>query len=346
MSPFLSPQSSPPGRARVIVNPASASGKTGRRWPALAPRVLQALPGAEVVHTQARGDGERLAREAARLGYERVVAVGGDGTIHEVINGLFDEAGAPINPLLTLSALPMGTGSDLCRSLGLPRDPEEALAHLAAPPREVDAGWVWFEEPAEGGARGRAFINIASFGLSGQVARHFEEHGKGGGLSYLMGIYTASQGYENAPLTLALTGASGESREVRRTVYTGAVANARYFGSGMPIAPDALLDDGLFQVVLVGDLSVAEVTRRLPALYRGTHLSRPKFDSFEASAVRVAPQRPGGRAVWVELDGEPEGTLPARFEVRPRALRVTAAPSAPALSAPALSAPALSARQS
>ncbi len=342
----LTPPAAP--KTRVIVNPASASGKTGRRWPALAPRVLQALPGAEVLHTRARGDGERLAREAALLGYERVVAVGGDGTIHEVVNGLFDEEGAPINPLLTLSALPMGTGSDLCRSLGLPRDPEEALAYLSAAPREVDAGWVWFEEPAAGAPRGRAFINIASFGLSGQVARHFEEHGKGGGLSYLIGIYTASKGYENEPLTLTLTDPHGEERAVRRTVYTAAVANARYFGSGMPIAPDALLDDGAFQVVVVGDLGVAEVTRRLPALYRGTHLRRPKFDSFDARAVRVARSEgrasEGARPVWVELDGEPEGTLPARFEVRARALRVTAAPGAPALSPRPLSAPTSGAR--
>jgi len=322
-------------KTRIIVNPTSASGKTGRRWPALAPRVLQALPGAEVVHTQARGDGERLAREAARLGYERVVAVGGDGTIHEVVNGLFDEEGAPLNPQIALSALPMGTGSDLCRSLGLPRDPEEALAHLSAPPRAVDAGWAWFEAPAPGAPRGRAFLNIASFGLSGQVARHFEEHGKGGGLSYLFGIYTASKGYENQPLTLTLTDARGEAREVRRTVYTAAVANARYFGSGMPIAPDALLDDGLFQVVLVGDLGVAEVTRRLPSLYLGTHLRHPKFDAFEARAVRVAQTHAPADAppVWVELDGEPEGALPARFEVRSRALRITAAPGAPALNA-------------
>lgn len=308
----------------IIVNPASASGKTGRRWPKLASRVLQALPGARIVHTQAKGDGARLAREAITEGVKHIVAVGGDGTIHEVVNGLFDPQGQPLAPDLTLSPIPMGTGSDLCRSLGLPRDPEEAVKHLKGPGRPIDAGWV---RKADGS--GEAFINIASVGLSGQVAKHFEEHGKGGGLSYLMGIFTASSGYQNQALRLTLTYEDGRTEQIERTCYACAVANARYFGSGMPIAPDAIADDGVFQLVIVGDLSLGEVTRRLPALYRGSHLNKPKFESFDVTRVSFEPL--GETPVWVELDGEHSQALPASFEVRPASLKITTGPSAPVL---------------
>lgn len=308
----------------IIVNPASASGKTGRRWPKLAPQVIQALPQARIRQTQAKGDAARFAREAIEEGVQQIVAVGGDGTIHEVVNGLFDEKGKALAPELTLSPIPMGTGSDLCRSLGLSRNPEDVIKHLKRSGKPIDTGWV---QKADG--TGEAFINIASVGLSGQVAKHFDEHGKGGGLSYLMGIFTASSGYENQPLRLSLTYADGRIESIVRTCYACAVANARYFGSGMPIAPHAMADDGVFQLVIVGDLSLGEVTRRLPALYRGAHLSKPKFESFDVTKVSFEPL--GDSPVWVELDGEHSQALPASFEIRPSSLKITADPKSPAL---------------
>jgi len=308
----------------IIVNPASASGKTGRRWPKLAPQLMQALPQAQIRQTERAGEGALIAREAVEAGVRHIVAVGGDGTIHEVVNGLFNEQGQALAENLRLSPIPMGTGSDLCRSLGLPRDPARVIERIKEPARAIDIGWI-----QQGEGVGEAFINVASVGLSGQVAKHFEEHGKGGGLSYLLGIFTASSGYQNQPLRLTLTHPDGRVERLERTSYACAIANARYFGSGMPIAPDAYLDDGLFQLVVIGDLSLSEVTMRLPALYRGAHLSKPKFESYQVKAVELEPL--GEDPVWVELDGEHRPPLPARFEIRPAAIQVTTGSTPPAL---------------
>jgi diacylglycerol kinase family enzyme len=240
---------------------------------------------------------------------------------------LTDQASDP----LTLSVLPMGTGSDLCRSLGLPRDPREATKHLTSTPRPIDVGWVsWGGSEGDESAEGAPFINVASFGLSGHVAREVEAKGKGGQLAYLASLFTSARGYQNAPLAFTLTLEDHTTITLERTCYTCALGNARYFGGGMPITPTALLDDGLLELVMVGDLSLPEVTLRLPSLYQGTHVSKPKFERYAVRALEVRPL--GDEPVWLELDGEPQRALPARFELRPHALSVTTGPRPPAFS--------------
>jgi diacylglycerol kinase (ATP) len=316
----------------VIVNPASASGKTRRKWPTLSPHVVRALPDCRIHLTERSGEAESVSREAIEGGCLHVVAVGGDGTVHEVVNGFFDADGASINPEVTLSILPMGTGSDLCRSLGLPRDPRKAIDLLNKKGTAMDAGWVSFpradHESADHTAS-RAFVNIASVGLSGQVARHFEAHGKGGALSYLTGIFTASKGYNNQPLEFNLQDIEGASQRIQRTTFTCAIANAQYFGNGMHVAPNAQINDGQFQVVIVGDLGPLEVVRRLLPLYKGRHLNKPKFESYDASSVLLETR--GDEAVWVELDGEASGALPARFDLKRQAFKVTLGAHPPAI---------------
>jgi diacylglycerol kinase (ATP) len=324
--------------ALVIVNPSSAAGKTGRRWSQLAPHVKRILPHAKICMTQHVGHATQLAKQAALQNVSQIVAVGGDGTIHEVLNGLFDEQGQALSPNLILSPLPMGTGSDLCRSLGIPRDPKQAVQLLNQEAQTIDVGHVKFyrnmpsfdcesfNEPIPNKSEvqySKVFLNIGSFGLSGAVARHFEIHGKGGSLSYLLGIFKASSSYQNSPVELTLKGVDQEPKVIRRTLYTCAIANAQYFGNGMHVAPNAHVNDCLLDCVLVGDLSILEVVQRMPALYRGKHLKKPKFESYQAQSVYISTQDPH-KVIWVELDGELSGVGPAEFSILPQVLKVTA----------------------
>ena len=304
-----------------IVNPASASGQTGKRWPQVAPLVFQQYPDANVTFTEYGGHAKKLATQCVKAGVDQIVAVGGDGTVHEVLNGLFDQDGTPLNPNVILSALPMGTGSDLCRSLGLPRDPKEAILSLKDTPYTVDVGWMKSLDK-NSSFKGEAFLNVASLGLSGEVARHFEEHGKGGQLSYLKGIFTASRGYQNQPLHIRYQDQEQKWVDVHQKTYVCAVGNAQYFGGGMHIAPDAKLNDGVFQLVMIGDLSLLDILRYLPNLYQGTHLKYKKFHGVSTSCVEVYPKE--DTSVWIEVDGEPSIPLPARFELKPQVLKMTA----------------------
>ncbi|MEE2645076.1 MAG: diacylglycerol kinase family protein [Myxococcota bacterium] len=306
----------------VIVNPASGGGKTARRWTAFAPKLLSRFGPCEVFRSEHPGHCEQLARAALEAGAKRIFVVGGDGTNHEVVNGLFDEAGkarAGLNRL-SLTFLPMGTGSDLCRSLGLPRRPETALDVLEDQARPLDLIEVDFQGH-NGQALRRFSVNIASFGISGEVGRRLAIGQKNGALSYPAAVLGAVRSYQNRDCGLTVDG--GESRPAR--LLAGVIAKGQFFGGGMRVAPDARLDDGSLSFIELGDLSGAEVLRWLVPLYRGSHLRSQKITS---SAIRELSVVPLGEApVEIELDGEPVGQLPATFRVRHHALRVHGAQS-------------------
>lgn len=311
-----------PPRTLVIVNPRSANGSTGRRWCRLEPRVREALGAVDIEHTRGRRDAERLAREAVRAGIERLVVAGGDGTLGEVTSGLL---GAELGGYAEIGLLPLGTGSDFARSLGIPRDPDAALGVLCSgSARRVDAGRLSCRGP-DGAPRTAHFANVASFGISALIDELVNETTKvfGGGVSFLLGTVRAILRYRSAPVALRMDGETlGEEPLV-----LAAAANGRYFGGGMKVAPEARLDDGLLDVVTVRDLPVRELLTKLPRIYRGTHLDEPavrwlRGRTLEATAPGDGPPAPGRDGVRVELDGEPLGTLPARVEVLPGALAV------------------------
>ena len=191
-------------------------------------------------------------------------------------------------------------------------------------PIAVDVGWMTSLD-SQSSFRGEAFLNVASLGLSGEVARHFEEHGKGGQLSYLKGIFTASRGYQNQPLHIRYQDQDHQWIDVHQTIYVCAVGNAQYFGGGMHITPEAKMNDGMFHLVMVGDLNGLDVLRYLPSLYKGTHLKHRKFRGVSTSCIEIHPKQ--NAHVWVEVDGEPSISLPARFEIKPNALKMTALPT-------------------
>jgi YegS/Rv2252/BmrU family lipid kinase len=302
-------------RTVVIVNPKSQGGRLGKRWPELADTLGRAFPFDEAI-TQGPGDATRLAREALRAGAERVVAIGGDGTVNEVVNGFFDDAGHAIAPEASFGLIPYGTGGDFRRTLQLPLDPAESAAVIAANHRKkIDVGKL--ELTTTKGERAvRMFANIASFGVSGVVDRLVNESGKRlGRLSFALATARATLAYTNQRVQMTFDG----TERVEATINTVAVANGRYFGGAMMVAPHAEVDDGMFDVIAMGDLGFGDLIRNGRRLYKGTHLGMPKVTTRRARVVEAEAIDPKG-VVELDVDGEALGRLPARFELLPGAL--------------------------
>jgi YegS/Rv2252/BmrU family lipid kinase len=291
-----------------LVNPAAGNGATGRRWPELAHRAARLGLAGETLLSERAGHLSELARDAVEGGAELVVAVGGDGTLNEVVNGI---AGREVE----LATIPLGTGMDFVRTYGIPTRFEDAVAvALGGTSRTIDAGRVryrtWAGEDAE-----RWFANVGSVGMSGAVARRANGMSKalGGRTTFFYALTRVFLEWENTDVTVTLDG--GERRGRMHDVI---VANGVWHGGGMKLAPDARPDDGVFDVVLIGDVSKLDFLTTAPRIYRGGHVRHPKVEVARSRAVAVdAPE-----ALPIELDGEQVGTTPVAFEVVPGALRV------------------------
>ncbi len=301
-------------RTVVIVNPQSQGGKLGKRWPELADTIGRAFP-FDDIHTQAPGDATRLAREALHGGAERIVAIGGDGTINEVINGFFED-GKPVAPEASLGLIPYGTGGDFRRTLGLPVAIADAAAVIAANKRrKIDVGMLDLTS-RDGKPMRRMFANIASFGVSGVVDRLVNESGKKlGRMSFMLATARATWSYKNQRVALVFDGKD----RAEMTINTVAVANGRYFGGAMMVAPNAEVDDGKFDVIALGDFNFGDLLKSGRRLYKGTHLSMDKVTTRHARVVEARPVEPGA-TVELDVDGECLGKLPARFELLPGAV--------------------------
>jgi YegS/Rv2252/BmrU family lipid kinase len=306
-------------RTVVVVNPNSQGGNVGKRWSHLADQIRREVPFEEVL-TKGPGDATALTRDALKAGATRVVALGGDGTINEVVNGFFDN-GAPIAPGAALAYLPQGTGGDFRKTLGVPKEFADAVTCLARDRRRtIDLGRI--DYTTRSGGRGvRMFANIASFGMSGMVDHAINDSKKRfGSLSFLWATTKTTLRYQNQRVRLRF---DDDKDAVDLTINTVAIANGRFFGGGMMIAPDAQLDDGLFDVVAMGDLGLRELVMNSRRLYKGTHLSHDKVSVRRAKVVQADPAGAGDK-VELDVDGETPGLLPARFAVVPRAIDVVA----------------------
>jgi YegS/Rv2252/BmrU family lipid kinase len=310
----------------VIVNPASASGATGRAWPSLASELRRHFGAFAVAFTERGGEAVEISEREARGGRRLVIACGGDGTVSEVANGILRAgAGEGADSCAELGVLPSGTGGDFRRTLGTPARAADAARRLReGKTRVIDAGSVRFINE-RGEDESRFFVNVASFGMGGEVIRRVKSREGlpagaarllGGRLSFAAAALQSALTFEKPSVRVALDGGA----ESRLTVANFCVANARYFGGGMKIAPKALLDDGLFDVVAVGDVSAATVLKNSYRLYLGTHLGMSEVKHTLARRVSARPA--SGEEVKLEVDGELAGRLPAEFEILPRALRV------------------------
>ncbi len=304
------------GRTVLIVNPQSANGSLGRRWPEIS-SIIRRDVAFDEVRTEGPGDATRLTREALEAGASCVVAIGGDGTVNEVVNGFFD-GDRPVAPEASMGVLPFGTGGDFRKTVHLPKDLGRSAAILArGVTRRIDVGVLDYTT-RDGDTDTRVFANIASFGISGLVDRLVNESSKalGGRLSFLLATARASIRFNNQRVRLVFD--EDEANPVEMTINTVAVANGRYFGGGMYIAPEAELDDGRFDVVALGDLSTKDFLVHGRRIYNGTHLGIDKVSHRRAKVVRAEPVN--GEVIELDVDGETPGVLPATFRILPAAL--------------------------
>jgi YegS/Rv2252/BmrU family lipid kinase len=271
----------------------------------------------ECAFTKARGDGVRLAREALAAGGKLVVAVGGDGTASEVIDGLTGDAG-PRDPEALFGFIPRGTGGDLRRTVGIEADVEGAARALASPYVAVlDLGRI--ELAGRDGTRQvRHFGNVAGLGISGRVSREVNRGLKlpSGKLSFMLATAKALLSWSDQPVRWRVD--EGPWQEERLTALS--VCNGRYFGGGMLVAPGARMDDGLFDVVVWKELGLADFVTKKKKLYDGTHVDLPGTRVVRARTVEAEPV--GDAEVLLDVDGEAPGLLPARFTILPGALRI------------------------
>ncbi|HYM39228.1 MAG TPA: diacylglycerol kinase family protein [Thermoplasmata archaeon] len=298
-----------------IVNPVSGNGRTAKHWRSY-DRVFRQHLGRtyEVRMTQGPWHAAELAKEAVVNGATTVVSVGGDGTLNEVTNGFLDGTGRPWNPDARLAVLSVGTGSDFIKTLGETRSPEDLVARLKeGRTRTIDAGLCEYSEA--GAPRSRYFINIAEVGSGGAVVDRVNRTTKilGGRLSFLLAILRTLPNYRNTRMGYEADAGPRTEAVVNDLV----VANGRFFGGGLQPAPKADLEDGLLDVVLIGDIDFKTTRKNLGLLREGTHLDLPYITWFRAKelVVHTADE-------MIDLDGESVGRHALRFQVLPRAVRL------------------------
>jgi YegS/Rv2252/BmrU family lipid kinase len=296
----------------MIVNPVSGNGRAGQRWSGIEDRLRIEGAQFDVEFTREPGHATRLAQDAVAAGYRTIVAVGGDGTLNEVVNGLVADGRAA--PEVKLGIIPAGTGSDFGRGIGLPRDPlEAALRLLKAEPRWFDMGQVACKLGEATNVR--YFINVAGLGFDGAVADRVNRSGKalGGTIPYLTNVVLTLFAYSNKRVHWTLDGQPRD--EVLNSVI---VANACYFGGGMKISPNSKTNDGLFHVITLGDWGRAEFLATVPRVYNGTHLTHPKVKEYVGREITVqADDR-----MFLQAEGDLFGEAPATFKILPRAIQV------------------------
>lgn len=307
----------------VVINPTSAGGRTGDAWPKIASELATHFGPFIPKFTNAPGEGTRLAAEAARKGTKFIIACGGDGTISEVANGILN-AGSDAE----MGILPSGTGGDFRKTIGLPSRAADAAKILRdGHTRRVDVGRVTFIKH-DGEQETRFFLGVASCGMSAEVVARVKEGGPewlpANGPKWLTGRLSFGLAMLQTAVKTVATRVIvqlDDQSEHNMTVAILCIANARYFGGGMKIAPDAKLADGNFDVISIGDLGAARILANAPRIYLGSHLSMAEVGHALAGKVIARPVA-GEQRIEIEVDGELPGYLPATFQIIPKALRV------------------------
>jgi len=291
-----------------LVNPASANGATGRRWPELHRRALELGLSGEVLRSERPAPLVELAREAAAA-HELLVVVGGDGTLNEVVNGIADLDAE-------IAVLPAGTGQDFGRTHGIPQRFDDAVrVALEGVPRRVDLGRAEFRDTS-GADAVRHFANVGSVGMSGAVAARANGMSKrlGGRVTFFYALAREFVAWRNTEVTVTLA----DGTERHGPMHDVLVANGEWHAGGMRVAPGAAPDDGLFHVITIGDVTKVDFLTTAPRLYSGKYVLHPRVEVLTSAAVTVDAAEP----LPLELEGEPVGTTPVRFTIVPQALRV------------------------
>ncbi len=308
----------------AVINPRSAGGKTGRDAQEIARKLADVTGPLTVALTHAPMDAVRLTAQALLDGFERIVAVGGDGTINEVVNGFFHD-GVAINPEAEFALLNLGTGGDFRKTFAIEAGFDASLARIAdGRVRHIDIGRLSFVT-ADGKSGTRHFANIASFGLSGDVVDRVNRavlmKRLSGRFVYTLASLTGVLRYKPKPVRLKVDNVFDDVI----TISTIAVCNGQFFGGGMRVAPDASPDDGFFDVIVLGAEPLRDTMKSMNQLYTGAHINNPNVKVFRGRSIIATPVEATARApVLIEADGEAPGCLPAHFEVMPKALKFRA----------------------
>jgi YegS/Rv2252/BmrU family lipid kinase len=305
----------------VIVNPKSASGATRNNWSAIASDLRTHFGPFQVAFTKGPGDGVYLAKRSAIEGRKLIIACGGDGTINEIANGIIAS-----ETDCELGIFPSGTGGDFRRTLEIPSEPREAARALKEGRTEaIDVGRVTYFNFA-GQEESRYFLNVTSVGLAAAIIGRVKGSSSlnwlpldtvRGRASFALSTLQEVVGIGTTRIRVKID--YGEERPLSTVNFC--IANARYFGGGMMIAPDARVNDGFLDVINIGDINTAKIILNAYTLYRGTHLDLPEVADTLAKHIEVRPMNDGDE-VPIEVDGELLGMLPAVYEVVPTALRI------------------------
>lgn len=305
----------------IIVNPKSASGATRDHW-AVTVSDLRAHFGAfNVAFTKSHGDGIALAKRSVESGRKFIIACGGDGTINEVANGIL-QTGQDVE----LGVLPSGTGGDFRRTIGMPANPREAAMALRdGSTRLIDVGKVSFLDHNDQ-ETSRFFLNVSSVGLSASIGERVKKQkflnwfpagvlrGKAN-----FAVSTLQEILDSHFFTLRVKIDDKDEKSLNTINF--AVANSRFFGGGMKIAPDAKINDGFLDIINIGDIKTLKILLNAYKLYGGSHLALKEVKATVAKRVEISAFDPS-ESIFIETDGELPGKLPAVYEIVPNALRV------------------------
>jgi diacylglycerol kinase (ATP) len=304
-------------KTTVIINPYAGNGRTEKLWPDIEIALKQSIGSFQTEQTACQGDAVLLTRKALEDGTTRIVAVGGDGHLNEVLNG-FIQNDVQLNPQATLSFVMSGTGCDFQRSFGISGKWQTAVEKLKdAPIREIDVGKVSYTA-ADKTKQIRYFDNIASFGLSGAVD-HYIDNSRlgnflGGTMLFLWATIKTVFTHPNQTILYRID--DGPQEEICTRL--GLLANGRYFGGAMHAAPQAELDDGLLDLLMLKEISLAKFLWHLPKIYRGTHLELPEIYFRKVRKFTAI----SSEQVILDIDGESPGYLEATFEILPKILKL------------------------
>jgi YegS/Rv2252/BmrU family lipid kinase len=302
-------------KVKAIVNSRSANGRTAKRWKEYEGILKRLFLHLDVDFTRSPMDAVGLTKGAINEGYELIISVGGDGTLNEVVNGFF-ENGEPLSRSVKLGVISTGTGADFIKTLKFPKDIDEIAERFKKlETRRCDVGVIRFKDHSGRDAL-RYFINIADFGIGGETVARVNRTTKafGGFLSFLWGSAVTVLKYRNKRVRLIIDGADRGDMVCNSVV----VANGRYFGGGMMIAPRAKIDDGLFDIVIAGDISKIDFLKYGPKIYKGEHINLPHVQYLRGRVIEATSDE----RVLLDVDGEQPGTLPAHFELIPSAINV------------------------
>ena len=293
-------------KAFYIVNPVSGGGKGLRVWRQVEGSLRRRGLPCDHRFTDGRGAATEIALQARHSGFELVVGIGGDGTIHEVVNGLIDSAGrCPA----VLGVIPGGTGNDFSKILGCPADPDKALdTLLSGEVRAFDVGCV----------NGHYFINIAGVGFDAEVAGFLNQRPKRlpAALTYVYGVLVMLFRYRPVEMTLTL-----DEETVSEKCLLVSVCNGHSHGGGMKMVPHARPDDGVLDICVAGDLSRTETLLLLPKVFSGKHTSHPKVKLYKTSAISIR----SNQSLVLQADGEVLGRTPVELSLVAGALQVMGA---------------------